>query len=149
MSVLPIAIKELGISQKLKLFKLLTKFSKLVALTFSWPQAFEDVIDACDYVHSSRNQEYFRDLWTLAKMHINVVNSRYWFCTLMLRLLNGPNTNFLLDLYVHTAPLHGRDLFLSDLRFEANHEPLKASLSRNKSRKSHISAVYHILGTDW
>lgn len=36
-SVLPNVIKEVGIRKKLKLFRLETKFSELVALTFLWP----------------------------------------------------------------------------------------------------------------
>lgn len=89
-SVMPVVIRGLGISKKMNLFTLVTKFSKLVELTFSWPQAYVDGIGVCVYVHGSTKKEYFRDPQRLAEIYINGVNSQYIFCPLVQRLLDLP-----------------------------------------------------------
>lgn len=59
------------------------------------------------------------------------------------------NTHKLLEVYRHIIALYGNALFLSIMNFKAKHDLQKATLTRQKHSKSHISAIYNILGREW
>lgn len=64
-------------------------------------------------------------------------------------MLDRPSTHRLLELYVHTVPLFGHSNFVSDSTFEANHQPLKSTISSNTCNRSYVSAVYQTIAKDW
>lgn len=63
--------------------------------------------------------------------------------------LDKPYTIKLLEPYRNSIPLYRHALFISNMSFEASHEPLKAALTRQIHIKLHISAVHNILCRDW
>lgn len=63
--------------------------------------------------------------------------------------IDPPNAHRLLELYTHMVPLLGHALFLSRLTLEANHQPLKYSISKDTDSRSHISPVPTLIMKAW
>lgn len=48
-----------------------------------------------------------------------------------------------------TVPIFGHALLIVELVLEGNHQPLKATLSRNTRNKAHIPNLQQVLEKDW
>lgn len=70
--------------------------------------------------------------------------SQFGFCSLMQCLLDRPNMHLLLEPHDHTVPLYGHAIFLSNLFFEAAHQPLTATLSGNTSGKATSLHIFNL-----
>ena len=124
-------------------------FSKLLALTFWWPIAAVDGVDAFQYIHGPRQRQYHTDMLSLVNKLLEAIQEECKTSAVVKKRLDRPNTHRIIELYRNTIPLFTHVLFCLDMGFERNHQPLKAALLRNTNEDSHISAVYKSLGQDW
>ena len=149
LSIMPFALECLNVENGVPTLKLLNIFKSLISLTFWWPAKETDGEDSYNYVHGHNKQKYYADMRKLAREYLQELNSfckNYPEC---IKNVDKPNVHRMMELYTHTVIVFGHALFISEMLLEAAHQPLKSSLSRNNSSKSHITAVYHVLLTDW
>ena len=147
-TVLPSILRVLNHHHSLPVFNLVDIFNQLVSLTFWWPWPSTDGISSFLYIHGDQ-KVYFNDMLRLATKFVEMIDQLSSTSSIVLSILDRPNTHRMIELYASTIPHFSHALFCVDMGFEANHQPLKSSLSRNSNMDSNISAVYHNLGRDW
>lgn len=129
-TLISVALTSLLPDTKIEDYSLLSNFAQLWGLMFWWRQKCMEWNHAVWYVDGFRTQKYFNDLQKLAKEYITLVGQicqkgmHFW------RLLDRPDTYRILALYIHTPPSFTRGPFLSYLAFEANHQTLNSSISK-------------------
>lgn len=64
-------------------------------------------------------------------------------------VIDTPNVHRILELVHVTIPTFGHSLLIAELPFESFHQSLKRSLSKNTTKRSHISAMKCVLLSDW
>ena len=149
LSIMPFAIEYLHLTTPPPAYTLLSTLRRLVFLTFWWPSKEIDGLDAFNYVHGKNRSKYYSDMRSLVVTYTDELNL---FCTTypnMMKNIDRPNVHRMVELYMHTIVIFGHALFISEMLLEAAHQPLKFSLSKNSSSNAHISAVHHVLFTDW
>ncbi len=150
LSVLPFALESLNLNAQPPTTKLINILRQLVILTFWWPSEHVDGKDAMEYIHGSRRSDYYKDLRKLARDYVTELEL---FCQQhpqYIKNVDRPNVHRMLELYyMHTVVVFGHASFISDMLFEAAHQPLKFSISKNTSKNAHIVAVHHALLRDW
>ena len=144
-TVLPSVLQCLNL-HSVSSFHLSSKMTRLINYTFWWPTPDDD---GYDFVHGTGKASYHRHLRDMSVDYINCVYEYGLSHASYKRLIDRPNTHRLLELYVHTIPLYGHALLVSEMTIEAAHQPLKSAMSRDNNPHAHISAVQHVLCTDW
>lgn len=100
-------------------------YQKLVALTFFRPVVDPDDAEDEKCARKQEKERYYMDVGKLATQYVKHAASLCVECTMARGALNRPNTDRLLELYRHSIPSYGHALFISDINFEAKHQPLK------------------------
>lgn len=104
---------------------------------------------AMKYVHVLPQEQYYFDLVDMASRYIHDTSRLCETGRFARRALYKLNTHRLLELYKRSPPLYRHALFIYDMNFEANYNPLKETLTRQTHYKSHISALHDILSRKW
>ena len=149
LSIIPFTLDALNLDCEPPTSTLFNILRRLVSLTFWWPSLETDGVNAFEYVHGKSRSKYYRDLRLLAEEYIIELEK---FCDnypQYSKNLDKPNVHRMIELYMHTVVVFGHALFISEMLFEAAHQPLKFSLSKNTSKNAHITAVHHSLLRDW
>ena len=146
-SVLPSVLTACGFDKKLKSFKLINSFTTLVSLMYWWPLWQESDLDSFVYVHHS--DRYFEDLNTYLEQFVGNLQDYYGVSGKNACTIDSPNVHRLIELVTRVIPTYGHCLLIAELPFEAFHQTLKRSLSKNTTKKAHITAMKIVLLGDW
>lgn len=95
------------------------------------------------------SQDISADLRNHAKSYLNLADLYSNICSHVCRLQDKPNPHRHWEILVHTISLFEKGLFISNLSFEAKHQPDISSISKNPNPKSQTSAVYPSIRRHW
>lgn len=70
-------------------------------------------------------------------------------CPLVNREMNKPSTHRLPELYRNSSSLSGQAVFICNMTFETNHQPLKGTTTKHKHSEAHNSGAENMLGRHW
>ena len=146
-AILPSILVSQGLAGKLNCFKIINTFSMLVGLMYWWPNYNEDDLESFKYVHNSN--EYYDDLRTLLFKFVDQLQEYYVTNGINAASIDSPNLHRLMELVIFSIPTFGHCLLFAQLPFEAFHQCLKRNLSKNTTRKSHVSAIKCVILMDW
>lgn len=131
-------------------FSLPGQLHSYISLLYFWPTKAHDCQTDIDMVHGNNRKTYYSRLLARARSYtnstarfINNCGENFTFKP------DKPNGHRLLELTVHTLPLFGHGLFISELIFELVHFFFKKWLEDNRSPDSHITAVDIALCRSW
>ncbi len=146
-SILPSVLSACGFAEKLDCFKVANSFSSLVCLMYWWPSRNDGDLESFNYVHHS--PQYHLDLQDRVLVFIDHLRTYYEKSEKRAAMIDSPNVHRLLELVLSTIPTFGHCLLLAELPFEAFHQSLKKTLSKNTTTKAHLTAMKCVLFSDW
>lgn len=146
-TVLPQVIVAAGLKSSVGCFEAVRSFSKLVMLIYWWPNDRDVEVGDFDYVHKS--DKYYEDLSSQVFQFIDDLQAMYTNHGANAAVVDTLNVHRLMELVINTIPTYGHALLIAELPFEAFHQKLKCNLSKNTTRRAHISAMKCVLFTDW
>lgn len=102
-----------------------------------------------EYIHGSRSNLYLKDLQDLSSSYVDKVAKLCCTSSNASKLLDRHNLLPSLNIHPHTILLYRYVHFVSDLTFEANHQPYKSANSKCTTPSSYHSNVHQLLAEDW
>ena len=130
-------------------FHLPKLLQRVVSLLYWYPSTRTDTPSDFDYFYTNNGEQYKRDLFMASRFHLSSVNDYIKHGGRLGKVLDKPNAHRLVELCVHTIPLYGHALFVSELVLEMVHRDFKKWIEKKTNHNSHITAVELSLRRDW
>ena len=146
-TLLPSVLLSCGLSKNVDCFSIITSFTSLITLLYWWPSFDDSDMNSFGYLHSSN--DYYVDLQSYLLKFIGDLQTYYVINGANASSIDSPNVHRLMELVLNTVPTYGHVLLIAELPFEAFHQSLKRTLSKNTTKKSHITAMRCVLFGDW
>ena len=147
--VLPAILRALHLSNNLPTMNLIKHLHCFMCLGLWWPCADSDGIEPWVFIQGEGKDLYHDALHKVATNYVREVDRYVRKNPALARMVDRPNTHRILELTSHTLRLYSHILFVTELVFEATHQPLKFFLARNNTSNSHLHSVHIVLVKDW
>ena len=130
-------------------FHLPMLLQRIVEHLYWYPSTTTDSSDDFDYVLNDNGERYQQTNMQRLTTYINAMNSYIAKVGRHGHELDKPNAHRLIELCVHTVPIFGHTLLVSELVLEMFHRGFKKWLETNPNHDAHVTAVEVALGRDW